>query len=389
MNILYLLNSADLAGAETCFLRLITELVKNKKLNIIVINENEGILNDKLRSLGIKVYVYPGIYLKKIYLPKHIRQVFINAFALRKIIKLDKPDLIHAFTLPLARRILFLRLIGINTKVVGTIHDPLDPKSFGKIKVRLFVYIINKYYKYIISVSKSIKKLAIKQGIKKEKIKVIYNGIPIKNLDNIDIEKIKKKDKINNNNNNFIIGCFGRITPKKGQHILLEAVLKLKNKIPELKCLIIGKPSFGIKGSLEYYEYLKNFVSINNLQNIVEFIEWTDNINYYYDKLSIYILPSIYPDPFPTVNLEAMLHKKPVIAVDIGGSKEQVVDGITGFIIEPGNSNTLAEKLFFLYKNPKIAKNFGKSGFERVKVRFNMKVYSENYLSLYKKILKK
>ena len=78
----------------------------------------------------------------------------------------------------------------------------------------------------------------------------------------------------------------------------------------------------------------------------------------YYNEIDVYVLASTCSDSFPTVNLEAMLYKKPVIAVNIGGSKEQVVDGKTGFIIESGNPKLLAEKILFLYKKLLFSSSF-------------------------------
>lgn len=378
MKILYLLNSADLAGAETCFFRLIKELIKINGFECYVINQEEGILNDKLIGLGISVYVYPSIYVKKLYKVKEIKQIFKNIYFLRKIIKKEKPELIHAFTLPLARRVLFLRMIGIKTPVVGTIHDALYPAHFGKFKTKLFVYSINKYYKFLIAVSESTKKIASGQNVKAAKIIVIYNGIEVK-------ESVEKRQ---NSSGNFTIGCFGRITPNKGQLVLLKTALILKDKIHNIKFLIIGKPSTGIKSLTEYHEELKIFVKDNCLQNNVEFIEWTNNIEQYYNLIDIYVLPSLIPDSFPTVNLEAMSFKIPVIASNIGGSKEQIENGITGILVEPNNAEQLAEKIVELYNNPKLRKKMGEHGYNKLLNDFPLGRWTKSHLDIYNKILK-
>jgi len=81
-----------------------------------------------------------------------------------------------------------------------------------------------------------------------------------------------------------------------------------------------------------------------------------------------------------------MLYKKPVIAVNIGGSKEQVIDGETGFI-EPNNPELLAEKILYLYKNPEIARQMGEAGNKRVISEFSMDKYVKNHLKLYQEII--
>jgi glycosyltransferase involved in cell wall biosynthesis len=129
-------------------------------------------------------------------------------------------------------------------------------------------------------------------------------------------------------------------------------------------------------------------VKKNNLEGNVIFVDWTNEIEKYYNMLDIYLLPSIFPDPFPTVNLEAMLYRKPVIAVNIGGSKEQVIDGETGFIIEPNKPEILAEKILYLYENPEIAKKMGEAGYKRVTTKFTMEKYVNEHLNLYSRYVK-
>ena len=374
MKLLYLLNSADLAGAEPCLLRLVSEIKVGGIHNVAVLNAEEGILNDKLRKLGITVYVQPSVHVKKIYKLSEIVKLVKNIYAFRRIVNIEEPDVIHAFTLPLARRVILFRIIGISKPVIGTIHDALTVKSFGWRKVKMFTFSINRFYDKLISVSDSTKQIAINSGIHREKIVTIYNGLPILNNRDQNIELLE-----------YTIGYFGRITHGKGQHILLEAVNLLKDIIPNLRCLIVGMAAFGIKGSENYYKSLKEFVLINKISRNVEFIEWTEDINYYYERLNVHVLTSIIPDSFPTVNLEAMMHHKPVIAVNIGGSKEQIIDGVTGFLIEPGSSSILAEKIKFLYDNSLLARKMGEAGYERVITEFSMNKYVTQHLDLYRK----
>jgi glycosyltransferase involved in cell wall biosynthesis len=371
------MSGAGLSGAEMCLLRLANGIIQAPENIVIVLNTEEGILNEKLRELGIIVYVQPCIYVKRIYRIHEILQLFKNIFAFKRIISKEKPDIIHAFTLPLARRIILFKKIGIKTPIVGTTHDTLTIEHFGKHKIKLFTKSINKNYERLISVSEANSRAAIKNGIVEKKVRVIYNGIPSKYLTN----QFIKSDA-------FVIGNFGRIVFGKGQHVTIEAVNILINAIPKLKCYIIGEPAPGVSGSIEYYKSLKKSVVDNKIEKYVEFITWTDGLDTFYEKLNVYILSSISPDSFPTVNLEAMQHKLPVIATSIGGSKEQIVDGVTGFIIPPNDPVKLAEKLLFLYKNPYIAFMMGEEGYKRVLQYFNLEIYVTKHLELYKSVIK-
>jgi glycosyltransferase involved in cell wall biosynthesis len=377
MKILFLASSADLTGAETCLLRLITSIKINTNNEVFVINTEEGLLNENLRAQNIKVYISPSIFTKKIYKLKEIKQLLNNILFFRKIILHEKPNIIHAFTLPLARRAYLFKKIGITTPIIGTVHDEFTIENFGKKKTKFLLNSINTYYSKLISVSIATKDIAIKTGVKPGKIEVIYNGVPISFKSQM-TPLIKQ---------GFILGCFGRITYSKGQHILLEAINQLKDQIKDLKCLIIGKPPLGLSGSVDYYNGLKKYVADNDLNSYVEFIDWSNNIAEYFEKINIYILCSSKHDPFPTVNLEAMTHHKAVIAVNTGGSKEQVVDNVTGFIINPNNSIELSNKILYLYENPLVLSAMGEAGYKRVVNEFSMEKYTQKHLELYQKVI--
>jgi glycosyltransferase involved in cell wall biosynthesis len=377
MNILYLSSSSDLTGAETCLLRLVTAIKKEEDHHIAVISYAEGELTRRFEKLGIKNYVVPRVHAKKSYNCKEIVKLIKNIFLLRKIIKKEKPDVIHAFTIGLHRRVFLLRFIGIKTPIVGTIHDDLTKNHFGY-KYYNIVYSINHCYNKLITVSNSVTDFCIKAGVKKNKLKRIYNGIPL---------NFKSKEN-NSEKKYFTIGSFGRIVDYKGQHILIDAVKLLKEDIPDIRCYVIGKPPSETKEMIAYQSMLHERVKKYNLEGNVIFVDWTNEIEKYYNMLDIYLLPSIFPDPFPTVNLEAMLYRKPVIAVNIGGSKEQVIDGETGFIIEPNKPEILAEKILYLYENPEIAKKMGEAGYKRVTTKFTMEKYVNEHLNLYSRYVK-
>lgn len=377
MRILFLSSHADPSGAEICLLRLLTQISKLEGLKICVINAQEGPVNSEIRRLGIKVVVIKGTYLKRIYSPKEILLLFRKCFNLKKTIHEFKPDLIHAFTVSTVRRTFLMRLLNIKTPLTATIHDALLPSNFGKNQTTFIVNSLNKFHNRIIIVSEATKSIAIEQGLNKDKINVIYNGIPI-NPNHV---------RLDSNIKNFTVGCFGRITPGKGQMILIEAANILKGYIPELNVLIIGKVSSGIPGSDEYLKNLKDYIKVHHLENTIQLIDWTDNIDNYYKKLNVYTLCSIIPDSFPNVNLEAMNHKVPIIAVDIGGSREQIDNGITGYIIPPNNSSILAEKLLYLYNNPNQAVEMGEKGYERLIEKFSIQKYTDEHLKHYNQIL--
>ncbi|MEJ2307582.1 MAG: glycosyltransferase [candidate division WOR-3 bacterium] len=90
---------------------------------------------------------------------------------------------------------------------------------------------------------------------------------------------------------------------------------------------------------------------------------------------------------FPVSILEAMACGLPVVATEVGGVKEIISDGKNGFLVEPGNSNALAEKIKELLEDKKMRKDFGEAGFKRVKENFSIDKTVERIENLWDKIL--
>jgi glycosyltransferase involved in cell wall biosynthesis len=98
-----------------------------------------------------------------------------------------------------------------------------------------------------------------------------------------------------------------------------------------------------------------------------------------YEKADICVFPSVWPEPFGRVAVEAMTAGKPVIASRIGGLKDIVVDGKTGFLVKPGDADELAKKIDILLDNPKLRDSMGKNGRERAERFYDWNTIIKKY----------
>ena len=99
------------------------------------------------------------------------------------------------------------------------------------------------------------------------------------------------------------------------------------------------------------------------------------------------VVLSLYLDPFPTVNLEAMASGKPIVGTCFGGTPEAVANNETGYIVNPYDEKELAAKIIDLLKNPEKAKLFGTNGRHRVEKFFSLDQQVQKTLEWYKKFL--
>jgi glycosyltransferase involved in cell wall biosynthesis len=113
-----------------------------------------------------------------------------------------------------------------------------------------------------------------------------------------------------------------------------------------------------------------------------------DRVIQLYSHAAAFICPSIY-EPFGIINLEAMACKAPVIASRVGGIKEVVVDGETGFLVEPDNLEELAEKIRIILNSPELAAKFKETGRKRVEEHFSWETIANRTVELYKQVSRK
>ena len=168
----------------------------------------------------------------------------------------------------------------------------------------------------------------------------------------------------------FRVIYVGLITVRKGIHRLIDVWKKINLKNSEL--LLVGR----------YYPKERKYFNkiFNNCPNLIH-INGTAKPEEYYKKSSIFVMPSI-EDGFPSVVLEALSVGLPAIVSNRVGSKECVINGVNGFIYDFDNSDELADKILFFYKNRENIKKFGESTREYIG-----KYSWDNYIKRTKNIL--
>ena len=167
----------------------------------------------------------------------------------------------------------------------------------------------------------------------------------------------------------------GRTEPLKGIRELVHALSLVREH--SWKAYIIGTG-----------EGLEEFMKMSHDLGIREKIVFLSNLDYkdldeYYQKSSIVVFPSMCTESFGLVGIEAMSFGKPVVAFDVGGPREWLIDGKTGFLVKRGDIKTLADRIFQLLKDRQLASKMGQTGKERVEKYYRRDSHLEKLLSIY------
>ena len=164
-----------------------------------------------------------------------------------------------------------------------------------------------------------------------------------------------------------VVGIVGRLTPWKGQHVLIEAAALVRGHFPSATFQIIGSAMFGENS---YEASLKRRVVELGLGDCVEFLGFREDVGSLVDRLDVLVHASILEEPFGRVITEGMLGGKPVVATRGGGVPEIVVDGITGLLVSMSDVGNMAEAICTLLADPVLRKQMGKEGRKRASEYF-------------------
>lgn len=240
----------------------------------------------------------------------------------------------------------------------------------------LFVRIyLNNYVTRMVAVSNELKKVLNANGI--NCTEVVHNGI---DLGEFQVEEAKVKDfrKAHGLEGKKAVLFAGRLSYLKGGEHIVKAMKYVCEKVGNATLLVVGRKE-------GYAQHMKELAANLSIGNNIVLTGWIsgENLKAAYYASDVLVTPSIYLDPFPTVNLEAMAMKKPVVATCFGGSKEIVIDRVTGYIVNPLNVDMMAKRITELLMDEDKARRMGEAGYRRVAEKSTIQMQARKMLDLF------
>jgi glycosyltransferase involved in cell wall biosynthesis len=224
---------------------------------------------------------------------------------------------------------------------------------------------------------------------KKKKLLVIFRGInteyfhPQKVLP-IKLDKFSKQHNIDRNK--FIILLPGRLTAWKGQKVFIEAIkiLHEKTNIPPFEAIILG----GDQGRTVYKKQLIGLVQQHRLGRIIKFIEHCEEMPVAYGIANLVCSCSIEPEAFGRISVEAQSMEIPIVASNIGGSKETIIENETGYLYKNNDPLDLVNAItVVMQKNFNSLKSVGIKGRKNVLKKFDVNKMCQSTFTEYNKLI--
>jgi glycosyltransferase involved in cell wall biosynthesis len=375
MNILALHVVSDMYGSSKVLLQAVTAL-KQKGHNVCVVVSEEGPLTTELQKVGIQIKIIRLGILRRRYFNFFgiINRVLVLTrafFALKKLCKAQQIDLIYTNTAPVVVGGLLAKFTGI--KNVWHLHEILEKESFMH---RFFGKLINATASKVIVVSNAVYNNWA-GVIDKSKMVTVYNGYSADNIvpANASSPITNLREQLDIASSTVLVGMVGRINNIKGQPYFIQIAAAAKAAGLNCHFVMIGDAYTGY----EYlYKTLEQQIQNLGLQDVVTNLYYQPNAASLIQDLDIFVLPSIKPDSFPVVVLEAMAAGKPVLATAQGGVLEQIDDCVTGFLVPINDAKTAAEKLGVLVNSPFIRSKMGEAGKQKLQTQFSEEAFNVN-----------
>ncbi len=257
------------------------------------------------------------------------------------------------------------------TALVSTCHNWPDPTLAMRVYAALDRFILCKFQQ-VTSPSLSVMKILTQSGIRSSELTYIANGIEICQFQNFEPSltfHIPAEGK-------QVVGIVGRLVPEKGGETLLRAAQLVIKRFPSVLFVFVGEGA-----ARKEWEALSNGLGISAN---VSFVGRRDDMPGVYASFNILALPSL-NEAMPMCILEAMASAIPVVASNIGSVPDLVLNNITGYLVPPGDSKALADKLLGLLRNPDHAKNLGRAGLDHVLRNNSSEAMAHQYAAVYSK----
>lgn len=377
MRILFLDQSGNLGGAELCLLDIVQpyrdrvvvglftdgpfrHLLEQHQIPVQVLSDRTIQVRKQshwLQGLGSLRQLLP-IVLKVVDLSQHYDLIYANT---------QKALVVGALASVLTRRPLVYHL-----------HDILSTDHFSPSNLRLAVTLANQFATQVIATSVAARDAFIAAGGDAARTTVIYNGFdPDLYQCPVNADQIRTQLGWQNR---FVVGHFSRLSPWKGQHVLLEALAHCSE---DVMAIFVGDALYGEQ---DYAQKLHRQVETLGLQQRVQFLGFRPDVVALMHACDAIAHTSTAPEPLGRVVVEAMLCGRPVMAAQAGGITELVESGRTGWMVPPGDAIALATAIAHCQSHYEQAIAMAQVARERVSHRFHITAIHQQIAQLFHQI---
>ncbi len=371
-HVLQFIGSFHQGGSERQAVQLTKLLCEDKTHKIFVATlNNEGVLKNEIEQLGFSDI--PEFKLTSFYDLNFIKQ-------LKKCVRFLRENDIQI----VQTHDFYTNVFGITAaKLAGVRLKIASKRETGGMRSASQKFIEKRIFKIadaIVANSQAVKNYLATEDVSAEKIKIVYNGLDLKRLTPKETDRAAVCEKLKlpaDQEIKFITLVANLRHAVKNQPMFLRVAQKVTAEFPNAHFVLAGE------GELK--EELENTAKKLKIEENIHLIGRCTEIPELLSISYACVLTS-YNEGFSNSILEYMTAGKPVVATNVGGASEAIIENETGFLVESGDAKTMAERLKELLANEEKAQKFGEKGAEIVRAKFSLETQLRETLALYEKV---
>ena len=353
VRILQIITPHKIAGAERSTTSLCEHLVRAGH-EVIVACRREHPLIPVMREVGLDVR---GISIGGKF----------NLAAPLRLARLARRERVDIINTQLSTAALWGSLAGHLTGIptVATVRA-LNNKSFYMLAHR------------VIAVSQAVRDYLMAQGMRGDRIDVVYNGIDPGRY-RLTLTRAAARERLGLEEEAIVFAVVGHLSARKGHAVFLDAAARIADQAADHLYVFAGE---GLEG-----EHLQRQARRLALADRVTFTGFLPDIMPIYAAADVVVLPSIAGEGLPRVLLEAGLLGRPAIGTRLSGTPEIIAEGVTGFIVPPGDVPALADAMLRLAGEGELRARMGAAAAARISCLFTIPAMVEGTLASYQRVL--
>lgn len=264
--------------------------------------------------------------------------------------------------------------------LVYHLHDILSLDHFSQTNRAIAVTLANTQASLVIANSQASQAAFVEAGGRSPLTAVVYNGFNPEFYRADESQRRTLRQELGLDGQ-FIVGHFSRLSPWKGQHLLIEALTHCPE---DITAIFVGEALFGEQ---DYAQSLHQQVAELGLKKRIRFLGFRSDIVQLMSACDLVAHTSIAPEPFGRVVVEAMLCGCPVVAAKAGGVVELVEHGHTGWLVPPGDSTLLADVITNCRQQPEATAIVAHQARGTASERFHLNAINQQILQLLQPLL--
>jgi glycosyltransferase involved in cell wall biosynthesis len=289
---------------------------------------------------------------------------------LTRVMRWEQPDVVHCHS---RRGADFLggfaaAMARLPAAVSRRVDHP-EPEWIARLRYRPF--------RKVIAISENVAAVLRENGVDEERLTIIRSAVDFHPFQAPPARR-ELLEEFGLTETHFVIASIGQLIPRKGHRYLLEALAKLKRKMPRARLLVFGQ------GNLE--TELRDQAARLGLDGVVQFAGFREDLDRYMSAFDLVVHPAL-REGLGVSMLKAAAAGVAVVAFDVAGSREAVVNGRTGILVEPKDTDALERAVLTLAENAALRRACGEAARKRMREEFSIDTMVDRHIELYQSFL--